>query len=171
MPLLPAAMPQSLKILQLGEVIDCVKKRPHDFAVMCSLCSSPNKIDHTSTCPSHSTLCCGTLPTTSYRELLALVDFLTNKRQEDRTWDNKKGFQRTPAFIAAVVKDALTMLSKGVTAATAARDYGRFAATMPRGGFTDVGLHTGGVSRPTGWPLVQQTFLVSSGTAMAVSSS
>eukprot|EP00878_Enallax_costatus_P005957 GHUV01006249.1.p1 GENE.GHUV01006249.1~~GHUV01006249.1.p1 ORF type:complete len:2036 (+),score=737.34 GHUV01006249.1:1069-7176(+) len=31
--------------------------------------------------------------------------------------------------------------------------------TMPRGGFTDVGLHTGGTPRATSWDLVQQTLL------------
>lgn len=48
----------------------------------------------------------------------------------------EQGHQKTPAFILAVIEDAL---QKGTH--------------QPRGGFTDVGLHTGGSARATQWPL------------------
>lgn len=35
----------------------------------------------------------------------------------------------------------------------------------PRGGFTDVGLHTGGSPRDTAWPLVWEAFKVRQGSA------
>ena len=34
---------------------------------------------------------------------------------------------------------------------------------LPKGGFTDVGLHTGGQPRDTAWPLVCQTIKVGGG--------
>ena len=37
----------------------------------------------------------------------------------------------------------------------------------PRGGFTDVGLHTGGSPRDTAWPLVWQAFKVRQGRGLA----
>jgi hypothetical protein len=51
----------------------------------------------------------------------------------------KQGHQKTPAFIFAVMEDALTGYDKPFS--------------QPRGGFTDVGLHTGGSERATAWPL------------------
>lgn len=53
--------------------------------------------------------------------------------------NSKQGHQRTPSFILALLQDALAKTKKPVR--------------QPRGGFTDVGLHTGGESRATGWPL------------------
>jgi hypothetical protein len=73
-----------------------------------------------------------------------------------REEDNKKGFQRTPAFIQAVVQDALEVLKSG-------RDLQEVVGShQPRGGTTDVGQHTGGIPRDTSWPLVKQVFQVSS---------
>ena len=54
---------------------------------------------------------------------------------------NEQGNQKTPAMIQAVLQDALAKREEGVT--------------PPRGGFTDVGLHTGGLPRNTSWPLVR----------------
>ena len=65
---------------------------------------------------------------------------------ERRTCENRsaangqQGNQITPAMIQAVMKDALTETKE---------------KTLPRGGFTDVGLHTGGSRRYTAWPLVR----------------
>lgn len=64
---------------------------------------------------------------------------------------NKQGHQRTPAMIQAIMVDALRNLAN---------------STSPRGGFTDVGLHTGGKKRNVTWPLhraVVQTLLESRG--------
>jgi hypothetical protein len=55
--------------------------------------------------------------------------------------DGKQGHQKTPAFILALLQDAL---QGGSDAA---------GTHLPRGGVTDVGLHTGGARRATAWPL------------------
>ena len=52
-----------------------------------------------------------------------------------------QGHQKTPAFIHALYREA----------------FGKPNQT-PRGGFTDVGLHTGGQERDTAWPLVCAAF-------------
>jgi hypothetical protein len=68
---------------------------------------------------------------------------------------HKQGHQKTPAMIQAVLLDALANLVKKTDDLTPAR-----------GGFTDVGLHTGGHARNTAWPLVNavtQVILESAG--------
>ena len=67
---------------------------------------------------------------------------------------NKQGHQKTPSMIQALMMDTLAALENGDV------------STLPRGGFTDVGLHTGGLPRNTAWPLmmaVLQTLLESKG--------
>jgi hypothetical protein len=65
--------------------------------------------------------------------------------------NSKSGFQRTPSFILAVIKDSLLQVQQQLSCKQ---------ESMPKGGFTDVGLHTGGMPRATAWPLVQQTLQV-----------
>lgn len=62
-----------------------------------------------------------------------------------------QGHQRTPAMISALLKDAKAALDGDSTA-----DH------LPAGGFTDVGLHTGGSPRDTAWPLAREVFKVRS---------
>lgn len=50
-----------------------------------------------------------------------------------------------------MIKDARKVLLEGATLSDVG-DHG----THPRGGFTDVGLHTGGAARGTCWPLVRE---------------
>ena len=64
-----------------------------------------------------------------------------NKRS---AYYNEQGHQKTPAFIYAVLNDAITQIQVET----------EHNLTKPRGGFTDVGLHTGGLPRDTSWPLV-----------------
>lgn len=59
---------------------------------------------------------------------------------------NARGRQLTPAFVEAVLRDVL---------ADPEAEAGKRNVTNPRGGFTDVGLHTGGERRNTAWPLVR----------------
>eukprot|EP01105_Mastigella_eilhardi_P000974 TRINITY_DN1122_c1_g1_i1.p1 TRINITY_DN1122_c1_g1~~TRINITY_DN1122_c1_g1_i1.p1 ORF type:complete len:1532 (-),score=233.20 TRINITY_DN1122_c1_g1_i1:843-5000(-) len=54
----------------------------------------------------------------------------------------KLGHQKTPSFIAAVVENAIAAVC------------GSPPAALAKGGFTDVGLHTGGKARDTAWALV-----------------
>lgn len=95
-------------------------------------------------------------------------DKARKKEKNDPT--ASKGFQYTPAFIHAVIQDAVkevrTSLAAGASdaatgVATATEPPKQFEAfTLPRGGTTDVGQHTGGIPRDTSWPLVKQTLLV-----------
>lgn len=66
--------------------------------------------------------------------------------------ENDQGNQKTPALIQAVLSDALEKLD--------AKEEPEESSAPPRGGFTDVGLHTGGCARNTGWPLVQAVMQV-----------
>lgn len=128
------------------------------------LCSAAGAITNTPACHEHASTFCGTIATASLPDLLSLVNYLINKRHADRTINNKKGFHRTPDFIQAVVTDARHHLQSGVTVAdllSRKSSYVDSNMTMPPGGYTDVGLHTGGAPRATSWPMVQQTLLVS----------
>ncbi|CAM9896127.1 unnamed protein product, partial [Ectocarpus fasciculatus] len=60
----------------------------------------------------------------------------------------RQGHQKTPSMIEALLQDAKTALD------------GASACHPPRGGFTDVGLHTGGRPRETAWPLTLAVFQV-----------
>lgn len=53
-----------------------------------------------------------------------------------------QGHQKTPTMIEAIMRDAL-------------RGEEEEGVTPPGGGFTDVGMHTGGAPRNTSWPLVR----------------
>ena len=56
---------------------------------------------------------------------------------------NEQGNQKTPAMVRAILTDALAQLES--------EDEPTEGSTAPRGGFTDVGLHTGGHARNTAW--------------------
>lgn len=72
-------------------------------------------------------------------------------KTQSRTGDKRsaagrqQGNSRTPILIEAVARDALYATETG-------EDIEVESPT--RGGFTDVGLHTGGAPRDTAWPLV-----------------
>ncbi|CAM9681822.1 unnamed protein product, partial [Ectocarpus sp. 8 AP-2014] len=76
-----------------------------------------------------------------------------SKRQGDRRTaaGGNQGHQRTPAMISALLKDA-----------KAALDGDGTAQHLPAGGFTDVGLHTGGSPRDTAWSLAREQQMASS---------
>lgn len=69
----------------------------------------------------------------------------TSKGSGRSTARNEFGHQKTPQFIAAVVRRAVTLLTKEANP----------VGIAPRGGTTDEGLHTGGRARDTCWPIVQ----------------
>ena len=66
------------------------------------------------------------------------------KRKEDQrsAAGGKQGHQKTPAMILCLLEEAILEAK-----------LGEEAEQQPRGGFTDVGLHTGGSLRATAWPL------------------
>lgn len=71
----------------------------------------------------------------AFRSLLSSVQSRTGDRRSAR--DGKQGHQRTAAFIHALYRQVFTSVEE-----------------LPRGGFTDVGLHTGGEPCSTSGPLV-----------------
>lgn len=80
--------------------------------------------------------------------LVARVRAMEAERVTQAREKGAKGLQRTPAFVHGLVLAALA----GAASAS--------GAGAPRGGFTDVGLHTGGIPRDTCWPLVREVIKV-----------
>jgi hypothetical protein len=79
------------------------------------------------------------------QQVQAVAQRMQKKEQKN---PDSKGFQRTPAFIYAAVQQVL--------AGASAEE----ATVIPKGGFTDVGQHTGSEARATAWPLVEQLLKV-----------
>jgi hypothetical protein len=73
------------------------------------------------------------------------------KQAKEQMGAEGKGYHRTPAFIHTVTIDVLR-------AAAAGREKPH--KTMPQGGFTDVGQHTGIIAPNTSWPLVRESLKV-----------
>ncbi|KAG2486452.1 hypothetical protein HYH03_014899 [Edaphochlamys debaryana] len=110
--------------------------------------SSPGAIHHTADSAGHQTLCCGRVPCGDLGGLVQRVHALVARSRERRAAGDR-GYQRTPALVRAAVEAAVGAVQRG-EAAAAAGDI------TSRGGFADVGQHTGGdVVRDTCWPLVQ----------------
>ncbi len=118
-------------------------------------------IQHTSSSPQHALLYCGTVPTAQLQGLVDDISQLEARGRRERE-QGVKGFQRTPAFILSVVKDALRALrTQQLGGVSGSSTEGNPPLSEPRGGFTDVGRHTGGdVERDTAWPLVRQVLQV-----------
>jgi hypothetical protein len=80
-----------------------------------------------------------------FKELLGQAAARTGNQRNAAK--NPQGNPKTPGLVQAVLHDALRGFDEPEQP-----DEG---TTPPRGGFTDVGLHTGGVARNTTWPLVR----------------
>jgi hypothetical protein len=114
-------------------------------------------MEHDASCTEHRLLACGVLPAADFTSgsfQASLRDELSS-RERERKKDAAKGFQRTPAFVHAVVLDVLEASKSG------AADRGGKGGRLALGGFSDVGQHTGSEHRATAWPLVCQTIQVS----------
>ena len=85
------------------------------------------------------------------KQLLTQVQARVGKARSANT--NKQGHQMTPTMINAVLRDALKQLP-AYSLDPDAYEIEQ-CCIPPRGGFTDVGLHTGGHRRNTAWPLVR----------------
>ncbi|WIA28503.1 hypothetical protein OEZ86_011046 [Tetradesmus obliquus] len=123
--------------------------------------STGGAICHTASSASHASLCCGHVPADNFSTLVQTMHTRIEQRRQAKAKakdNSKSGFQRTPAFILAVIKDALVEVQQQQQQQQQQRSCRQ--DSMPRGGFTDVGLHTGGMPRATAWPLVQQTLQV-----------
>ncbi|MEW5319231.1 MAG: hypothetical protein WDW38_010396 [Sanguina aurantia] len=123
--------------------------------------SSPSDIQPTAVCKAHTLEGCGDVVISEYPQLLSMVETLQAQSQQDRS-EGKKGLQHTPAFMLAVVKDALSVLalqrSSGISTKTSGPNRDPLTRTFAQGGYTDVGQHTGSFPRDTSWPLVRETF-------------
>eukprot|EP01045_Picozoa_sp_COSAG04_P020639 COSAG04_NODE_2132_length_4728_cov_2.884424_3_plen_861_part_01 len=100
----------------------------------------------------------GTIEQDSYQKFLALADKFMKAAQK-RTGEkrrsaanNPQGNHKTPGLVEAVLKDALAGLDQP--------QEPKEGTSEPRGGFTDVGLHTGGTARNTTWPLARAVFQI-----------
>ncbi len=79
----------------------------------------------------------------------------SKKKDERSAASNHQGHQKTPSFIFALVQDALLKLHLRENDSEEP-DGNLVNLHQPRGGFTDVGLHTGGKARNTAWPLFKE---------------
>ncbi|EJK67911.1 hypothetical protein THAOC_10982 [Thalassiosira oceanica] len=73
---------------------------------------------------------------TRFQKLMARASTRTGDKRSAA--GGKQGHQMTPPFVHALYREA----------------FGMEKGQQPRGGFTDVGLHTGGQKLDTAWPLV-----------------
>eukprot|EP00899_Mesostigma_viride_P003650 jgi/Mesvir1/13286/Mv16551-RA.1 len=112
----------------------------------------PSNAHYSSTAHSHALLCHPAVPKGRWHELVRNVNKMIQRAEEQARRTGKrtaagdhKGHQKTPAFICSVFSDVVQSLFTGTE-----------LETHPRGGFTDVGLHTGGVERDTCWALVRE---------------
>jgi hypothetical protein len=142
--------------------------------VRCVCSTDQGEIEHTSESGAGTLMACGDVPADSYVPFLAHLQDLM-RSVAARTGDQRsaaggqQGHQRTPAFVHALVQQALEGVGDeraGSTREGAAAAAGD--ARLPRGGFTDVGLHTGGLPRSTAWPLVREVFKVRSWPAFII---
>lgn len=115
----------------------------------------PAQTAFTSAARTYAPLCGGKLPLgqlARFRDAFAECLERAQKRKGDQrnAGTNEQGHQKTPAFIEAIVQDALAVALTPPDASEPAPP-----AHPARGGFTDVGLHTGGLPRNTAWPLAR----------------
>ncbi|EFN57188.1 hypothetical protein CHLNCDRAFT_143596 [Chlorella variabilis] len=110
-------------------------------------------ISHTAESGEGTVVHCGVLPAeqmAGFRAALsgALAKAAQRKGDERSAAGGGQGHQKTPAMVRALVLQALDQLE--------ADEEDEVPARQPQGGFTDVGLHTGGAPRDTAWPLVRE---------------
>ncbi|CAN0359803.1 unnamed protein product, partial [Scytosiphon promiscuus] len=111
-----------------------------------------SELSHGSIAGGASTIDVGTV---GEKDLLLLFDNLekamtgaSERHGEERTAAfGKPGHQCTPAMILALLQDAKVALHRSTP-----------SERLPAGGFTDVGLHTGGSRRATAWSLTREVF-------------
>ncbi|KAL7472894.1 hypothetical protein ACHAXS_014340 [Conticribra weissflogii] len=115
----------------------------HRFDTMSKLNSNTYEYVDTANATDYEVLHIGTSTQDQTNELMSAFNrfyveaqAVTGNDRSSRGGD-RLGHQRTPAFIHALFRKAFGAQN-----------------VAPRGGFTDVGLHTGGEKRDTAWPLV-----------------
>lgn len=137
-------------------------------------CSCPGAIEHASQASSTTWIHSGTVPASMYKQLLEAMHAIIQQQQALKQKEKagklegkrRSHFQRTPAFIHSAVQAALAALAAdqeaggGSSGAFSAGDQATVPFPPPRGGFTDVGKHTGGNPKATSWPLLQSMIKV-----------
>ena len=103
--------------------------------------STPRERQVTAACTGFSVVAVGSVEEATYNEFWTQFRLCLANRTKQAKKGEKKKTQRTPAFIAAILQEART---------------GTW--TDPRGGFTEIGRHTGSERRGTCWPLVEAVF-------------
>ena len=117
--------------------------------------STIGDLQHTAIAKSHTLLCIGSVDVVAaggFQGFCRGVVQAAATAEHRLKQQGKKGFQRTPAFIHATIVY--------IVAALEGRASNADGEGAPRGGLTDVGVHTGGLPRDTCWPLVRETLLV-----------
>lgn len=125
-------------------VIVCV------YSSFCLYCSTPSVMKPTALCTGHVLEGCGSIDAGIYAKFLETVVKLQVKRVQEIKKANKD-VPQTPAFMLAVVTDALVECASG-------RDC--VQPTPARGGYSDVGCLAGSLPRDTCWPMVREVFEV-----------
>eukprot|EP00727_Mastigamoeba_balamuthi_P005973 m51a1_g1996 hypothetical protein (2899) ;mRNA; r:1204735-1213498 len=139
-----AAMPVRLTVLGL----DGWQHRVHSSF---SRESFPTKREHCAEPSSASPVSVGELPPVATLDMwlaqfLALLTKAQQQHDKQRSASNGgRGHQKTPGFVAALAQDAIQALETEQPP----------TESPPKAGFTDVGRHTGGPPRATGWALVR----------------
>ncbi|PNH10968.1 hypothetical protein TSOC_002218 [Tetrabaena socialis] len=113
--------------------------------------SSKGLTQRTAASDTYVLLSCGRVAADRYDHFRSRCRALEARGNEERQRGGKSA-QRTPGFMLAVIDSALATLDM---ADEEFNDHLKGGAVKPRGGFTDVGQHTGGdATRSTAWPLV-----------------
>jgi hypothetical protein len=128
-------------------------------------------VDHTSSASSSTLQNAGSIKRQQYRSLVSTMHIIIQKqlarKQEDRaegvgSGGDRSDYQCTPAFILSAVEAAIATLAaqEQQQANSAAQEVPDVPFRPPRGGFTDVGLHTGSQPKATTCPLLLSVFKV-----------
>ncbi len=110
-------------------------------------------MQHDAACAGHAALPCGTIPVDrfpGFLQMLAAREAAALSEAQPGRGEQRK-VQRTPAYIHAL---AVRVLQEVNSVASGS------AAVHARGGFSDVGRHTGSEARDTCWPLVREVIKV-----------
>ena len=138
----PEMLVGTLSIIVLG--LD-----PHEFDIQWNTCNQgADSYDHLGKAKGYKNLLVGTLHKSDLPDVVnrfneIFTEALSRKRDQRSAAGNEQGHQKTPAFILALLKQAVQNNGK---------------TFKPKGGFTDNGLHTGGKPRNTSFPLVGSLF-------------
>ncbi|KAL4428607.1 hypothetical protein ABPG77_008919, partial [Micractinium sp. CCAP 211/92] len=123
--------------------------------------TSDGGIQHVGVCKGSQLLHCGQLHAAqldAFRAQLATVMAKVAERKGDARAQvaGRQGHQKTPAMVRAAAVQALRQLAAEAAAEAEGREADSVPDQVPQGGFTDVGMHTGGGQRDTAWPVVRE---------------